>query len=263
MTQYICDSKQISLNSSSATITNSPYNSQCTFNINGALKYDKDILYNQISVIHAQIPVSYYICNYTNNTLNTSVGNFTLTRGNYNANSFKTMLLGILGAGWGMSLNTITGVFTITYSSDFTIYSTSTCQKLLGLGTSQNYSSTSSSLLCPYPCNFVGISKLKIKSNLVVSENMDSNARGRCNLLTTIPVSTNSFGVILYNNNMGFKNMLANYNLDFVDISITDELDNLVNFNGVDWNLSLQIDSYRSKLPEGENLASMMHRENP
>ena len=130
---YITDSKQINLSSSSANVSNGSKNSNLLFQLQGLLKYDKHILYNQISVIHAEIPISFYVINSTNNKLYINATLYTLTNGNYNATTFKTMLLGILPAGYALNLNTTTGIFTLSYTSNFTINNNSTCYKILGL----------------------------------------------------------------------------------------------------------------------------------
>ena len=77
MSNYITVSRQINLSSNSAIISNSPLNSVLTFSTNGILKKEKEILYNLISIVHAEIPVSYYIVNETNNYLSLSTGNYT------------------------------------------------------------------------------------------------------------------------------------------------------------------------------------------
>ena len=48
-------------------IWNSAYTSDIEFQFNGLLKQDDDIQQVQISLVNAQIPVSWYIINYTNN----------------------------------------------------------------------------------------------------------------------------------------------------------------------------------------------------
>jgi hypothetical protein len=262
MSNYITDSKQINLSSNSAYISNSPLNSVLTFAINGILKKEKEILYNLISVVHAEIPVSYYIVNETNNYLSMSTGNYTLSNGNYNATTFKTMLLSLLGSNWTLILNSITGIYTLAYTSNFTINATSTCYKLMGFKKNTSYSSVSNSLTFIYPCNFLGVQRLKIKSNVLKTDNIDCYSGGRSNLLTTIPVNSASYGLIVFNNLVGFKNILPNIAIDFIDITITDELDNIINFNGIDIYITLQIDTIRESLPDEENLLTLLNSHN-
>ena len=87
------------------------------------MKKEKNILYNQVSLIHAQIPVSYYTINETNNLFILSTGSYTLINGNYNATSFKTMFLNLLGSSFSMSLDVSTGKYTLSCTSSYTILS--------------------------------------------------------------------------------------------------------------------------------------------
>jgi len=84
-------SNQTNLSSNSATVKNNSYNSVMIFNLQ-VLKKEQNILYNQISLIHAQIPVSYYIINENNNLFVLSSGSYTLMNENFNATSLKKCL---------------------------------------------------------------------------------------------------------------------------------------------------------------------------
>lgn len=259
MSNYITDSKQVNLCSSSALINNGTKNSQMTFKLNGLLTKEKSILYNQISIPHCQIPISYYLVNSTNNQLSMSTGTYTLTNGNYNATTFATMLTGLLGVNFTMSISSTTGCFTLVNSStNFTINATNTtCQKFLGMATSTSYTSTSLSLTFPYPCNFLGINRIKIKSTVFKTKNIDTNSNGHCDLLATIGVNNASGGLITYQNSSYLINYLENITVDFVDISITDENDNLIDFNNIPIYITLQIDSIRLKPPDSTSLHEM------
>ncbi len=77
MTSTITDSKIINLSSNSSTVSNGSKNSIMMFNLNSILKYEKDIVYNLISMVHCAIPASYYVVNDNNNFLSTDIGDFT------------------------------------------------------------------------------------------------------------------------------------------------------------------------------------------
>ena len=86
------DSRVISLNSSDAILLNSTYKSWVKFQFSGLLKQEDDILKIELSLVNAQIPISWYIINYTNNMFKIKLGNnteqfFTIPVGNYKANS--------------------------------------------------------------------------------------------------------------------------------------------------------------------------------
>jgi hypothetical protein len=266
--QYITDSKQINLSSYSATTKNGSLNSSLYFNLNNILKKEQDILYNLVSVVHCEIPVSFYIINSTNNGLRIKIGSagsfpYTLKNGNYNASSFRTMLLSILPTGFTLTLNSTTGIFTFGYTSSFQILPTSsTCYKLMGFVSSTTYTTdVNNQIIMPYQCNFLGITRLKIKSSIIQTNNLDSYSKGKSNMLCSIPVNNASFGLIIYNNISQFKTIYPNSNLDYIDISITDDFDNLLDFNGIDIYITLQIDTIRKHIPDHQSLLHLLEEE--
>ena len=173
------------------------------------------------------------------------------------------MLLSLIGSNYSIILDTATGKYTLTYTSVFSINSTSTCYKLMGFIENTTYTSVGFSITMPYPCNFLGISRIKIKSNILKTENIDTYSGGRSNLLTTIPVNSASYGLILYQNLVGFKNIIPNITIDFIDIiTITVENDNIINFNGIDNYITLQLDTIRLQLNDETNLLELLESEN-
>jgi len=146
-------SNQINLSSSSAKYKNNRYNSVMLFDLL-VMKKEHNILYIQVSLIHAQIPVLYYTINENNNTFNLLSGSFTLINGNYNATSIKTMFLNLIGSSFSMTLYNATGKYTLSCTSSFTILPSS-CYKLLGLEKTKTYIDATS-LTFPYCCNFFG-----------------------------------------------------------------------------------------------------------
>jgi hypothetical protein len=251
-------SNQINLSSNSATIKNNSNNSVMIFKF-PIIKKEKNILYNQISLIHAQIPVSYYTINENNNIFNLSSASYTLINGNYNATSFKTMFLNLLGSSFSMTLDNATGKYTLTKSGGFTILSSS-CYKILGLEKNKTYIVITSSLTFPYPCNFLGINRIKIKSGCFKTDNLDTFSNGHSDLLSTIPVNVSQYGLINYINYVGFKNIIHNEDITLIDITITDEEDNIINFNGVDVYLTLQIDSIIEDYENNNDLEELINK---
>jgi len=158
-----------------------------------------------------------------------------------------------------MSLDVSTGKYTLTKSGGFTILSSTTCYKILGLQKDITYISTGS-LTFPYPCNFLGINRLKIKSSVFKTNNLDSNSNGHSDLLATIPVNVSQYSLISYNNLVNFKNIIVNKDINYIDITITDELDNIVNFNGIDIYITLQIDSIIENYDNDNSLHELLNK---
>jgi hypothetical protein len=205
--QYITDSILINLSSSSATKLNSTMNSNLLFTCNGMLKPDKHILYNTISVLNAQIPISYYLINSTNNKLVLNNVSYTLTNGNYTTSTIMTMILTLIPNTYSLSFNSATGKFKLSNTTiDFNINSTSTCYTILGLVAKTLYTSTSKTFTFPNPANLYGIHRIKIKSNILHTRNFDSNS-GSGNILTTIGVTNGLTSVLYFLNQSNFRNV--------------------------------------------------------
>ena len=67
MSTYV-ETRIISLSSESATIfRNGSYLSDVLFSFKGLLKNEPDIIHKTVTLANAQVPVSFYVVNYTNN----------------------------------------------------------------------------------------------------------------------------------------------------------------------------------------------------
>ena len=126
MNTYL-DSRIISLNSSDAILLNSTYKSWVKFQISGLLIEEDDILKIELSLVNAQIPISWYIINYSNNMFKVKLGNnteqiITIPVGNYNANSLITALNTLINdSNFSITISEITGKLTFTYNTTFII----------------------------------------------------------------------------------------------------------------------------------------------
>jgi hypothetical protein len=259
--QYITDSKQINLCSNSATIINGSKKSVMLFNINNILQKEENILYNLISVVHAEIPISWYVINSYNNLLALSIGNYYLTTGDYNVSTFKIMLLSILPAGFTLTYTSNVSKYTLGYTSNFSILPSSTCYVIMGFSQNTTYNSVSNSIIMPFSYNFMGLNVVKIKSSVLKTNNIDTFSNGRSNTLITIPVNNGANAVLIYNNFTNFKTVFPNTNLDYIDISLTDEFDQEIDFDGIDNYITLQIDSIREHLPDTTSLLNLFKNE--
>jgi hypothetical protein len=258
--QYITDSILINLSSSSAVKLNSTKNSNLKFKCNGLLKPDKHILYNTISVLNAQIPISYYLINSTNNILVINSISYTLVNGNYTTTSIMTMILTLIPSTFSMSFNNATGKFTLTNTTaDFTVNYYSTCYTLLGFIKYNPCDSSNKTLTFPNPANLYGIHRIKIKSDILHTRNFDSNS-GCGSILTTIGITSGLTGVLYYLNQSNFRNVISNDVIDIIDIQITDENDNLIDFNGLDIFLTLQLDTIKEIEHNKDDLITLLSK---
>ena len=251
MNTYL-DSRVISLNSSDAILLNSTYKSWVKFQFSGLLKEEDDILKIELSLVNAQIPISWYIINYTNNMFKIKLGNnteqiFTIPVGNYNANSLITNLkLLINDSNFIITISKITGKITFTYNNSFIIYTNidNSIGIILGFELNNVYNSTNS-LTCPYPLNLLGYKRLEINTQDIQTLNYSSANNSMSTLLSIIPIDQPPWGLIAFNNYTDTKNIIKNKTIDKIEIIIRAEDKTLINFNNIDWTLKLKIDITR------------------
>jgi hypothetical protein len=253
------ESKIITLTSQSATAKrNGSYLSNVWYDLGSFIKDEPDIIHKQVTLLSAQIPYSFYVVNYTNNTLVFKIStdptftSVTIPVGNYNGNSLcnvlKTLFLNNLGLTVTCALSSINGIITITSSIvNFTISSTSTCLAILGFESSTTYASTANVLTAPYPLNLLGIKILQVRSSAFNMLNYSSINNGITTLLATIPVSAVPFGMIDYVDKGGSGITFTNSSLDEIDIEILDgESGAFINFNNQDWTMTVLITLLRT-----------------
>ena len=235
MLNQTTSTKLINLNSLNATKLNGSFNSNLYFNFKGIITPDPTIDKLTISVHNAQIPCSFYNINVYNNILVLSLngGSFvtlTLTRGNYNAQTLITEILNELTIA-GISSITIT-ISSVTGKLNFAITSgyftffhgLSTIFSVLGCITTQDYVSSGQQLVPDYPLNLLGILKLKVASQTLLTDSVDSTVNGSLNILAIIPVESGNFGIVLYDESAKIQYDLNIPLLNGFDIQILDEV---------------------------------------
>lgn len=198
-------------NSKNAVKNNSFYLSDVVYAANELLKNDPYIVYSEIGILGAQIPVSFYTINNANNVLqyqvNSKYYSITITPGNYNWYSLQSELNDLFSLKETYirsSLNQVTGslTFTLFDISNFTFLSSSTCSGVLGF--QSTLTSTNSNLTMTFPMNSIGVTKIKAVSKLVTN-NFD---RSQSNVINAIPASVTSGGLIAKDNQSQYKNLL-------------------------------------------------------
>ena len=266
ITYQSTNSIQLYLNSSNANIyLNKTKKSQVVFFFNNVLKIDKNSIEMKLSLVNAQIPVSWFLINDSNNRIAISVLNdhnfntYYFPNGNYNVHTFISKWIETFGSQWTITYDKLlnklqfsNSLGQITFGND--IKESNTLLPLIGFIDTQSYTSSGNYLTSFYSVNFSGLTKLNIKSSTFTFKNVDSFTRGSTSTFCSIPVSANASGIIHYNNLTDYKSIFKNYELNSIDISITDDKNNYIDFNNVDWSMTLQIDITNEIVENIDNL---------
>src|ERR1700722_6810163 len=108
-------------NISSKVSENGPYKSAIRVNLPNLNFINSTIQNVYLSVLHCEVPNSFYVVNYVNNSIVVNGTTYIIPVGNYNANTLITALLTLLPVGFAMSYSSISNKYTWTYSTNFTI----------------------------------------------------------------------------------------------------------------------------------------------
>jgi hypothetical protein len=247
---------QIHLNSKYATSYNNNFSSDCNFTL-PLIEVDEGY-YIHLSVQSAIIPYSFYNIDSTNNTLyyqeiivdangnqtgtiNTSIN---ISQGNYNALQLGSYLQSNLPR-TTVSYSTITGKYIFTNTTyNFIIKSQySTCLSLIGCNTSNDVYNTSilKSLTTYSPANLSPRQCICISSNLPTG-NLNNQIGNNRSIICSIPVSSQPFSLIVYNNPNNAKFNLYSNTINYINIRLADQNNNPINLNGQYFSITLQLD---------------------
>jgi hypothetical protein len=252
------DNYLLTLNSKYAsTYVNGSAKSNVQFNFIGLLREDADIIRTSLSILNAQIPVSYYIITDNNNKFsyidNITDLLITIPVGNYDANTLIAYMNTQFASGLVLSINSSNGklkLSTITANRPFGYYATaSTCAEIFGMGTTSIYVAGSPSgtiLNFPYPLNLLGVKKISIKSSSLNIIAFSSISNGYSDTICTIPADQPAFGMISYTSQNDLnRNILKQSTIDRVDIQLLDENQNYLDFNNLDWSITICLSNER------------------
>ena len=240
------DNRIITLNSQDGDKQNGTLLSNINFYFSGLLKDDPNLIRAYVTVLNAQIPVSFYIIDETDNVLNYTQASvpksIIIPIGNYNGNQMVTALnAGFTNNGSNVvaSLNSQTGIlkFIITGGASFTFLSTSTIKSILGFDS--NITSTTL-ITMTYQLNLLGKKKLFINSNHLRNNAFSSKSFSCVQTIATIPVDKAPYEMISYISVSDLeKNILFNKSIDTIDIQIVDEENKYINFRNIDWSVTI------------------------
>jgi len=261
MSEITIENRLLLLNSRNARIyNNGTYKSDVVFYLRGLLKQEKNLINCKYQFINATIPVSFYNINETNNILiyDQTFTTYTITipQGNYNFNTLSSKMTALFLAQlivMVIGINKQTGILTFTHSTSQFMFVGIGSTILRTLGFIPNVDiiadPTTFILTAPYPLNLLSPLKLKVKSTAITASNLDTASNGFSNLISTFPVDQPSFGLIIHENKNIVKYIVRNDIIDDLDIQITDENDNLINFNNIDWSITLMLETTKEVIP--------------
>ena len=93
----------------------------------------------------------------------------------------------------------------------------------------------------------------------------NSSSTGTSDIILSVPNNAKLNGQIIYNNTSNMKTLFKLDNLNTFDVRLTDDLDNLIDFNGLSSFFVFQFDIYRRSYEKPlpfQNLANLANNSN-
>jgi hypothetical protein len=260
-------STQIYLNSEYADIyMNGTMKSSVVFFFKNPIQINKNSIEMRLSVVNAQIPVSWYLINSNNNMITITISGVSTTyyfkQGNYNVNSFITEWNNSIGTGWTLTFDSITNKINFSYSTNFSFKdSINSIFPIMGFQKGIIYNSVSNNLILPFCINFAGITRLQMKSSIFNLRNVDSFNKDINRTIAVIPVNNIGSGYILYHNITQYRNIFKTYEIFSIDIEFRDDARNFIDFNNINWSCTLQIDVLSESIENLDNLEDVYNNQ--
>lgn len=235
------DSVKLFLQSSQASVALSP--SHLFFYLNDIIQTIPNHAI-AVSLLDAEIPFSFYQVNSKNNVLSGTIGDstfsFTISAGNYNVEE----LIAVLNQEFTsasltcvLTYSAITNAITFTSTGNaLALNSTSTALGLVGFSADKTLSGTST-LVSTQGVNLFPIRNLYIKlQNLNIR---NSYNKGTSKIIAKIPIDVKPNGYVFYTAHSNISSYILDPLIDTIELIICDEEENEVDFNSIEFSLSL------------------------
>ena len=199
-----------------------------------------------LSLQNATIPYSFYSISSVDNTftwglVGGTVNTYYIQPGNYNITQLIDVMQTVMGVSYTITYSPITSKLLITHATtNFTIYA-ATFNHIIGFSKTTNTTSTANLLYSRDCVNLNQIRALNIEINFP-TYNVNVAQPYNQNILATIPVYVAPFSIITYQNANNFRTNLYVNKLDQIQIRILDNESRLVDMNGIQYQMTLQLD---------------------
>ena len=241
-----------------------------TWTIPNFINYDQSTSNIYFRISHAEVPNSFYLVNAKNNRLSIftggSVTDYDVPFGNYNVKTLVTALKLLFPVSFNFTYNSVTNKYTMTNTASFyVVASGSTITKIMGLSSTTNMTATFAlgiyTLPMPYVATFLPMPRLNFRSSSMQLENFHSNDKSNDVFLSLQNNSMNET-MILYHNYTQLQHLVTMSNLNSLDIRITDDSNDVLDFNNVDWYLTIRIDTHYYQTDKTTNFTSIVKSNN-
>ena len=238
----ITKSKIYTITSRNSTKLNGTMNSNINIPLPNLINKSDNVINIWFSILHAEIPNSFYLVNSFNNTLIINGITYTIPVGNYNATTLLNVMTSLV-SGLIITYSSSLLKYTFSYTAPFNISKNSTILRIIGGDPNNDISSVGNSLTLPYTVNFLPIPRILFRSRQLTFNNFNQGDNSN-DLFLSVQNGGNLGSMIFYNN---FSQLRFLYegditSLGVLEIRVSDDFNNLLDMNNQDWFITFQVD---------------------
>ena len=258
MNNNICQIKQDILVSLDTKNCTSFYNgnnfSDVEWDLTDILAKPKKAVEFSVSVINATIPIGQYNVASTDNTglvitIQTSGGSpFTvaMSDAHYTITSLLSTITGNLAAPYTIGYLGYRNRVYISNGSgnEFTFKVTTGLAEPLGFEPNKIYSSVSGTISAPNCVNMSGLRSINIHMDNLNTKNISSFTKSSSTIIANVPIDVNSMGIVSYNLSCDYEIPVPISSIDYINLMLRDNQNNLIQNNGIHWSVTLKFSYY-------------------
>lgn len=275
MNNNICQVKQdilVTLDTRNCTtFYNSDKFSDVEWDLSDVIKKPNKAAEFSVSVINANIPIGQYNVVPTDNTglvitiqtLGGSPFTIGITDAHYTINSLLSTITGNLSAPYTIVYLDYRNRVYISNGSgnQFTFKVSTGLAEPLGFEPNKTYSSTSGTISAPYCVNMSGLRSINVHLDNLNTKNISSFTKSTSTIIANVPVDVNSMGIVSYNLSCDYEIPVPISSMDFINIMLRDNQNNLIQNNGIHWSVTLKFSYYIQQEFSTETLHEKVNRQ--
>lgn len=270
--ELLKDSIQLHLSTQedACILLNGSFRSKAYYDIRSYIDFENDdtIEFITLQMPYAVITNSNYIISTRNNTLKVQYGGntytYTIPSGNYTVSQFISYLAtNILTSllGFTITFNTTTNCMKVVYSGGGTwgFVSGTTCD--YNMGFSGSITSSTNTIIMPYPVDFLPIPRFIFHCNLLNDGLLlTTNSKvGATDVIASIPNNAKLGSQIIYENNAS-EFLLRNITTNGITITITNDNSQEIDFNNIACYFVLRFNVFRRSIKRPLKFNSLIEK---
>lgn len=231
--------------------------SKAAYDVRGFLDFENDdtIEYITLQVPYVVLSNSNYIVNENNNKLLYDASGVayssTIAPGNYTVATFRQALLSALPSGFTITYDTTVNRYTFSYAYPFSLNAGTTCDYIIGFTGTETAVLNGSvyTLTVSRSYNFLPIPRYVVHCNLLSDGILlgTNSVLSSSDILATIPNVSKPNGQLVYEN-IASEFMVKTANIGQIVITITDDNNREIDFNGISSYFQLKFNIFRRAL---------------